>query len=74
MQGDVGSGKTIVSFICAQQVINNNFQVAFMAPTEILAKQHFDLYNKIFSSESNCDFLSGKTNYKKDTNFKQTEK
>ena len=67
LQGDVGSGKTIVSFICAQQVINNNFQVAFMAPTEILAKQHFDLYNKIFSSESNCDFLSGKTEYKKKT-------
>ena len=69
LQGDVGSGKTIVSFICAQQVINNNFQVAFMAPTEILAKQHFDLYNKIFSPKSNCDFLSGKLNIKKNHKF-----
>ena len=48
LQGDVGSGKTIVSLISAQNVILNNYQVAFMAPTEILAKQHFNLFKKIF--------------------------
>lgn len=41
IQGDVGSGKTIVSFICMLVVIGNHAQVALMAPTEILADQHF---------------------------------
>lgn len=40
VQGDVGSGKTIVSFLAAYYVIKNGFQVALMAPTEILADQH----------------------------------
>ncbi|MCK5104955.1 MAG: ATP-dependent DNA helicase RecG, partial [Cyclobacteriaceae bacterium] len=41
IQGDVGSGKTIVSFICMLVVIGNRAQVALMAPTEILADQHY---------------------------------
>lgn len=41
LQGDVGSGKTIVSFICMLVVLNENAQCALMAPTEILAQQHY---------------------------------
>ncbi len=41
LQGDVGSGKTIVAALAAAQAIDNGFQAALMAPTEILAEQHF---------------------------------
>jgi ATP-dependent DNA helicase RecG len=41
LQGDVGSGKTIVAFEAAIIAIENGYQVAFMAPTEILAQQHY---------------------------------
>ncbi|MGE0847691.1 MAG: ATP-dependent DNA helicase RecG, partial [Flavobacteriaceae bacterium] len=41
LQGDVGAGKTVVALLAAAQVIESGAQVAFMAPTEILARQHF---------------------------------
>ncbi len=64
LQGDVGSGKTIVSLVSAQNVILNKYQVAFMAPTEILAKQHFSLFKKIFGKTIKAELLTGKTQYK----------
>ncbi len=42
VQGDVGSGKTMVAFLCMLIAISNHCQCAFMAPTEILADQHFE--------------------------------
>ena len=42
IQGDVGSGKTIVAFLCLLLCVANGYQGAFMAPTEVLAKQHYE--------------------------------
>ena len=64
LQGDVGSGKTIVALTAAYNVIKSGFQVAVMAPTEILARQHFILANKIFDKKINIGILSAKSEYK----------
>ena len=61
LQGDVGSGKTIVAFIAAANSINSNWQVALMAPTEILAKQHYNLAKEIYKhTDIRIGFLAGK--------------
>ena len=65
LQGDVGSGKTIISLVAASNIINSNWQVALMAPTEILAKQHYSLAKKVFTSTNiKIEFLSGKSDLK----------
>ena len=65
VQGDVGSGKTIVSLLAVSNIIESGYQCAFMAPTEILANQHFQLAKKIFKNTNfKIDFLTGKTELK----------
>ena len=64
LQGDVGSGKTIVSLLAAYNTVNSGFQVAVMAPTEILARQHYNFARKIFSNQMNIELISGKSEYK----------
>ena len=47
LQGDVGSGKTVVALLCASIAIGNRYQAAVMAPTEILAEQHYRTLHKL---------------------------
>ena len=49
LQGDVGSGKTILALIAAANVLEDGFQVAFMAPTGDSAKQHYELALNLFN-------------------------
>lgn len=51
LNGDVGSGKTLVAAIAALQTLSAKFQVALMAPTEVLARQHFESFCELFSNQ-----------------------
>lgn len=66
VQGDVGSGKTLVAAGAALQAIANGYQVAIMAPTEILAEQHWASFSNWFRPLSVAmEWLSGRTKGKK---------
>ena len=66
LQGDVGSGKTIVALMAALVAMENGFQVAFMAPTEILAEQHYiNIRRLLASSRFRIALLTGATPAKK---------
>ena len=66
IQGDVGSGKTIVALLTIANVIDSKYQCAMMAPTEILARQHYNLAKKIFeNTKIKIEFLTGKTDLSK---------
>ncbi len=65
VQGDVGSGKTIVAFIALFNAIMNGYQGAMMAPTEILAKQHYYEAEKVFKDFNiTIELLTGSTTEK----------
>ena len=65
LQGDVGSGKTIVAFLTSANVLEFGCQSALMAPTSILAKQHYILAKKIFDgTKIKIKLLTGKTESK----------
>ena len=67
VQGDVGSGKTVVAGSVCYSMIKNGFQTAFMAPTEILAEQHYNSFKEIFKNiDINIALLTG--------SLKQSEK
>lgn len=72
IQGDVGSGKTIVALIAIFNVIKNGYQCAFMAPTEILANQHFEEAKKIYKDfDVAIELLTGSTSAKEKQRIKE---
>ncbi|AOR23239.1 ATP-dependent DNA helicase RecG [Clostridium taeniosporum] len=72
VQGDVGSGKTIVALISIFNVIKNGYQCAFMAPTEILATQHYEEAKKLFEDFNiHIEILTGSTSTKEKKRIKE---
>ena len=66
LQGDVGSGKTIVALLTMLLAIDNGFQATLMAPTEILANQHYNAISDLLKkSNINVELLTGSTKTKK---------
>ncbi len=70
LQGDVGSGKTAVSLCAVYIAVKSNKQVAFLAPTEVLAKQNYSLIKK-YLPEFNTAFLSGSSTQKEKRELKE---
>ncbi len=61
VQGDVGSGKTAVAAMAIAKAVSSGNQVAFMAPTEILAQQHYAFLSRVFPSIVRIELLTGTT-------------
>ena len=67
IQGDVGSGKTIISLLAVVDFINSGFQCVIMAPTEVLAKQHLKYFEFFLSKlKIKIEILTSKTKNKKE--------
>ena len=64
LQGDVGSGKTLVALVSILIAVNDKKQAALMVPTEILANQHYESFKKLLSENYKIDVLTGKTSQK----------
>ena len=66
LQGDVGSGKTVVAILAAYKAVKSGYQVAIMAPTAILATQHLESFTQILNNKGiNCELLISSTTKKK---------
>ncbi len=73
VQGDVGSGKTVIAALSAVHAVENGLQVAIMAPTEILAEQHLlNLSNWLIPLDINVAWLTGKIKGKKRSSTLET--
>jgi ATP-dependent DNA helicase RecG len=71
LQGDVGSGKTIIAVLCSLIAIDNNFQSTIVAPTEILAQQHYNSFKSLLSKTNvNCSLLTGSSTKKERNDIK----
>ncbi|MCM1486121.1 MAG: ATP-dependent DNA helicase RecG [Faecalibacterium sp.] len=70
VQGDVGSGKTVVAASLIYSVVRNGYQCALMAPTEILAVQHFNTLSKMLPDNINVALLTGSMTAKKKNEVK----
>jgi len=74
LEGDVGSGKTMVAMIAALNAVKAGYQMAFMAPTEILAKQHFKTFSQFLKkSKINIGLITGKESYFKSKKIPRKE-
>jgi len=72
LQGDVGSGKTLVALMCMLIALDNNFQACLMAPTEILAQQHYNSIKKMLGDMNvTVAILTGSTKKKLRTSIHQ---
>src|SRR3712207_4293963 len=72
VQGDVGSGKTIIAILSMFNVVKNNYQAVLMAPTEILATQHYEEIKNILKGFNiNVEILTGSTSKKEKESIKE---
>ena len=74
LQGDVGSGKTLVALLCCLLAVDNNYQACIMAPTEILANQHYETLKSFLAPLGDAvhiSLLTGSTTAKQRTPIHQ---
>ncbi|MGE5404772.1 MAG: ATP-dependent DNA helicase RecG, partial [Candidatus Saccharibacteria bacterium] len=64
VQGDVGAGKTVVAALAMAKAVSAGYQAALMAPTEILATQHYETLHKLYNGRITVVLLTGKTTAK----------